>query len=398
MATAIALKEPTNPLLDTLLTNVAHKIQLAPSQYAVAVDRYSIMEKWLQRDGSELAPYFKRLYPQGSMAIGATIASKLKNDEFDIDIIAELDLSPDVAPGDVLDALFNSLNGEEGSRYHGKVERRTRCVTVNYEDMHIDVTPSVLLPQRAERTSVIFHAHEDEPASNHQHIVANPWGFAQWFIENTPDVRMIVDAYVRKSSDPVPDQEAVRDKSQKLIALQLLKRWRNKRYDDRTGRSLPSIAIAYFVATAGTNAGGLFDELLLQATSMRDHFRALKAADEAVHVVNPTCDTDVLTDRWPANQSEQDVFLSDLVDLVSSLESLCDKPTMKDCSDVLSDLFGENVTNVVIKDFVAKYQAGAEGGTLQHDGRGLALGASGLILTETKSTATPIRRHTDYGQ
>ncbi len=89
MATAIALKEPTNPLLDTLLTNVAHKIQLAPSQYAVAVDRYSIMEKWLQRDGSELAPYFKRLYPQGSMAIGATIASKLKNDEFDIDIIAE---------------------------------------------------------------------------------------------------------------------------------------------------------------------------------------------------------------------------------------------------------------------------------------------------------------------
>lgn len=397
MATAIALNAPTNPLLDTLLTNVAHKIQLAPSQYSVAVDRYSTMEDWLKRDGSALAPCFKRLYPQGSMAIGATIASKLKNDEFDIDIIAELDLPADVPPGDVLDALFESLNGEAGSRYHGKVERRTRCVTVKYEDMHIDVTPSVPLPQRAERTSVIFHAHEDEPASNHQHIVANPWGFAQWFIANTPNVQIIVDAYVRKSSDPVPDQETVRDKSQKLIALQLLKRWRNKRYDDRTGRSLPSIAIAYFVATADTNEGGLFDELLAQATLMRDHFRTLKASGEDVHVVNPTCETDVLTDRWPANQSEQDVFLSDLVDLVSSLEKLCNKPTMKECSEVFSELFGENVTRVVIEDFVAKYQAGAETGNLHHDGRGLALGASGLLLTETKTSATPIKRHTDFG-
>lgn len=398
MATAVPLTKSSNPLLDTLLTSVAHKIQLAPSDYAIAVDRYSTMEDWLKRDDSKVKNVFSRIYPQGSIAIGATIASKLKNDEFDIDIIAELDLPTETPAEAVLDALFESLNGEKGSRYFGRVERRTRCVTVNYDKMHIDVTPSVLLPDQAARTSVIFHANENEPAEMHKHIVANPWGFAQWFIEQTPAVREIVDAYVRKTSDPVPDQEEVRDKSNKLLALQLMKRWRNKCYDNRDGRSLPSIALAYFIATAGTNNPGIFDELLAQAIVLRDHFLELRAKKSKVHVANPTCDTDVLTDRWPSTLDEQNLFTDDLVDLVEQLESLLDKPTMAKCSEVFSHLFGENVTKVVVRDFVEKYRDSANDGKLFHDGMGLAAGASGLLLNESKGSATPIKRHTDFGE
>ena len=120
------------------------------------------------------------------MAIGATIAAKLKNDEFDIDVIVKLNIDRATPPGAVLNALFEAVNGEPGSIYHGKVTRNSRCVTIEYESMHLDITPAVRMTELAERTSTIFHAHEDEPPAKHRHIVANPWGFADWFKENTP--------------------------------------------------------------------------------------------------------------------------------------------------------------------------------------------------------------------
>jgi hypothetical protein len=64
------------------------------------------------------------------MAIRATILSRKRTDGFDIDIVAELILPPETSPAVVLDLLFEAINGPPGSRFHGKVERRTRCVTV----------------------------------------------------------------------------------------------------------------------------------------------------------------------------------------------------------------------------------------------------------------------------
>ncbi len=145
-----ALRSP----VDLLLADIAIRIQLTPTDYDKAVERYETINDWLDRPGSPLRGRVVLMYPQGSMAIGATIASKLKTDEFDIDIIAELDLPADTDPDIVLDILFESIRGEPGSRYYGKTERRNRCVTVSYADgMHLDVTPAILLPRSLPKTS-----------------------------------------------------------------------------------------------------------------------------------------------------------------------------------------------------------------------------------------------------
>ena len=51
--------------------------------------------------------------------------------------------------------------------------------------MHLDVTPTVRLIGREEKTGLIFHSKPRirEPKLS---LFANPYGFAQWFIAQTP--------------------------------------------------------------------------------------------------------------------------------------------------------------------------------------------------------------------
>ena len=176
----------TPDLADILLADVAIRIQLSKTDYDKAVDRFDTMKDWIDREGSDLHGLVSLLYPQGSMAVGSTVARVSDRDEYDIDVIADLDIRHDNNPQLVLDTLFNAIRGERGSRYWGKAVRHTRCVCVSYEDgMHIDLTPAVRLAGLPDRTSVIFHSKPEDPAVPDQHLWANPWGMADWFKSQT---------------------------------------------------------------------------------------------------------------------------------------------------------------------------------------------------------------------
>jgi len=169
------LTEPT----DILLADVAIRVQLSRTDYNKAVDRYQTINDWIERDGSPLKDLVQRFYPQGSMAISATIASKLKTDEFDIDLVVQLGLSKDVSPSEPLDLLFKAIRGEPGSRYYRITTRRTRCVAVDYsDDMHIDVTPVIRRLGTQERESWLFHDRPEAPQEQSDKLIANPYGFA----------------------------------------------------------------------------------------------------------------------------------------------------------------------------------------------------------------------------
>ncbi len=319
MMTENTLRPPLTDPADILLADVAIRIQLSKTDYNKATQRYQTINAWIERDGSPLKDRVELFYPQGSMAIGATIASKLKTDEFDIDVVAQLDLPTNVSPWEPLDLLFEAIRGEPGSRYYSKTKRRTRCVTVDYSDaMHLDVTPSLRMRGTPERQSLIFHHRAEAPQDPSYRLIANPYGFAEWFKDNTPldyDFADLIEKraeeyqrmriFAEADSDPVPPQEPPFRKSKAVIVLQLLKRWRNMQYDTRSGRRPPSIMIAKLVADAANNTGRLSEELLLQAKYMLSFFRQQHDQGRLVHIVNPVCPEDVLTDRWPGSLQDQ---------------------------------------------------------------------------------------------
>jgi len=407
-------RTPLSDPADLLLADVAIRVQLTRTDYNKAVDRYQTVNDWIERDGSPLKDRADLFYPQGSMAIGATIASKLRTDEFDIDVVAQLDLPPDVSPQEALDLLFETIRGEPGSRYYRMAERRTRCVTVNYaDDMHLDVTPMVRMWGTPDRQSLIFHHRAEAPQEPGFRLIANPYGFAEWFKLNTPLDYAFADIFEKRAgeyeeglrmlaekadSDPVPPQEPPFRKSKAVIVLQLLKRWRNVQYDARSGRRPPSIMIAKLVGDAANHTERLSEELLHQAQHMLDVFRHHHDQGRLVHVANPVCDEDVLTDRWPGSPRDQAIFIGDLEDLVGKVERLVAGCDLAEMQEIMTSLFGEAPTGEAFRTFNQQV------GDMVRDGRSRhRTGTGGLILPAAASsvaapaTARATPRHTFYG-
>ncbi len=406
--------ELADDVRDVLLSDVAIRIQLSPSNYRLAVERVETLAAWLDREGSELAGRVVLVYAQGSMAINATIASCLTGDECDIDAIAQLHLPSGTTPRQGLDLLYRSIKGEKGSRYYSVTRRNTRCVTVDYAEMHVDVTPAELIPGREPRVSHIFHHRPEELGVPGERIVANPYGFAEWFNAVTPRAvafekffearSRAMDSVLTKEAEAedVPEQIPAYLKPPAVVALQLIKRNRNLRYELRNGRRPPSVMLARRVAETGSGTGTPFDELLYQARQLAGYFAEHQAHGRLVHVVNPTCPEDVFSDRWPANLSEQGVYLDDLRFLVAQLERLERGADLETIADVFSRLFGENTSRMVIREFADRSGESIASGRLRSErssGR-VDLGRSGVVAAAASAPATSVRaspRHTFYG-
>ncbi len=406
------LQQPLADPVDLLLADVAIRVQLSRTNYSKAIERYETINAWIERDGSPLKDRIVRFYPQGSMAIGATIASKLRTDEFDIDVVAQLGLPLSVLPKDALDLLFQAIRGEPGSRYYRMVERRTRCVTVHYgNDMHVDVTPVLRMLGTAARQSLIFHHNEESPQDPGDRLIANPYGFAEWFKLNTPNDQAFAEIFEQRAweyeealrilaekaeSEPVPSQEPAFRKSKAVIVLQLLKRWRNVQYDARLGRKPPSIMFAKLIADAANHTDGLSKELLHQARHMLDEFRRCQELGRLVHIANPVCAEDVLTDRWPGSLRDQAIFIGDLEHLVRQIERLIEGCDLDEMQKIMAELFGEAPTGEAFRSFNEKVGGMVREGQSRH-----RTGTGGLVLpgaaavVATPSLATP--RHTFFG-
>ena len=142
--------DPLAHPLDAILADIAVNIQLPPSLFEKATGRYEAVRDYAQRDGSPLrGPDPAVLSPKARWSIDATISNRGTDDEYDLDIVAELDIDPASEPDAVLDVLADALDGYPTSE---KVDRQTRCVTLRYADrMHLDVTPAARLPGTVER-------------------------------------------------------------------------------------------------------------------------------------------------------------------------------------------------------------------------------------------------------
>jgi hypothetical protein len=356
--------------VDVMLADVAVRIQLSPTDYQLAVDHYHAIAEWLERDDSLLRGCIRDFYPQGGFAIGATVARHSTDNEFDIDVMAEIAYRLDVDPEYALATLHDAIRGERGSRYYSKTDRKTRCSTVNYDAMHLDVTATVRIAGTVEKTGLIFHSKAEEPWAK-KSLFANPHGFAQWFIAQTPPDRDFSEFFERRSLDydrerairtkhadavPVPEQCPAYQKSRAVIALQLIKRWRNLAYDRRhaSRRLPPSVLLAYYVATYANRTKSLAEELSFQVETMLAVVREAHDRCQKVSARNPMCHEDVLTDRWPEDLSDQAVFIRELTDFAVKIRRLRSEIALPEMQQILEDLFGEKPAQSAVKDYVQR--------------------------------------------
>src|SRR5271165_1595117 len=97
--------------MDAILADIAIAVQLPPGLHAKACERYEAVRTYAERPGSPSHGLILRFYPQGSMAIDATISVRGTDDEYDLDVIAELAVAPDAPPAQVLDLFYEAIVG-----------------------------------------------------------------------------------------------------------------------------------------------------------------------------------------------------------------------------------------------------------------------------------------------
>ncbi len=402
---------PFDDPLDRILTEIALSSQLPPSLHAKAEGRYQAVSKYLEAQPG-FTGNIEHFYPQGSMAIDATISSRGTDTEFDLDAVVQLG-GPfrHMTPLEVLLALEKALADYPVAR----VVRQTRCVTLYYADgMHLDVTPAFRMYQTPDRESLITHAKGPKASPDDSLVDMNAFGFAVWYRARTPIEERLAEAlrerwmaldeaYAAAEVDDVPDQCHFMVKNTATLALQLIKRFRNICYADCQGRIPPSVMLSYFAGMAAKPGSSLSEMVIRQAKWIIGEIERATLYGRLLHVANPVFAADVLTDRWPGTLAQQNEFADYLKALVAGLEAVQHGDLFADrLMEWLRETFGKHVVTQAADRMARDIGAGVQASGHSYGRRGgLLLPTSGLVTGVTAVSRPGLvsaRPHTFFGQ
>ena len=407
--------------LDEVLLDVAVLIELSPRDRRVAENRFRLLKTHLERPASALAPYLiegSRIYAQGSIASSTTIVSGTEDDRFDVDAIVEIDVPVGWDDDTALDMLELALQGFPGAI---EIVRCTRCVTLRFPFMHMDVT---ILDRRkriaVERAGEIFHSPDEGPSYR---VESNPWGFTRWFrgamkagqqlftdsvalrrAATSRDRLVVLDAERRAlghslEQDDLPPMIPSRLDAQEAVALKLLKRFVNLHYETSSLRRPPSIYLARRAGQIGFFPQGLGVQLYMLAATTAEILRGHLASGTRPQEVNPSYPPDRINDRWPAAGAQGE---RDMRGCVEALEVLCRgletmlAGSLSEIAERIDDLFGERIGKEARRVLANRYdrRAGATPNLAQP--RTGAIGAPAIIAAPATARAVPEHRFHPY--
>lgn len=397
---------------DALLMDVARRIQLSPTKHETAKTNFRALCGHVDREGSPLHKKVLECYPSGSFATGTAIASRVAKNQHDVDVVIELDVHPHSEPKTMLGLLFEAINGQPGSRYHGMVTQNSRCVTVKYEDgTTVDLMPVARLAGEPDRAGNLFHFRKESDESFHKAV--NPWAFAddfnkrvefdQAFYDSFRGRRLLVEGTleIKAETQPMPEHVPIEEKSPRIVALQLIKRNRDIafRSSARGGmRKPPSVVLAAISLDAGPVKTSLIDEVINVANAIRVRLQQKFGARRTVEVRNPAYHPDVFTDRWPENEQAQDMYDADLRRLITELYRLRnDVLSMAEKSELLKKLFGESAAAYAIESHLDAQRHEMEAGRLQAGTRGKIAATVAAPAVAAGLRTSPVRAATREG-
>ncbi|MGE3371504.1 MAG: nucleotidyltransferase [Rhizobiaceae bacterium] len=391
--------------LDEVLLDVAALIELSPRDRRVAGNRYRLLKEHLERKGSPLAPYLvdgvSLIYAQGSIATSTTIVSGTEDDRFDVDAIVEIDVPAHWDNDRALDLLEESLQGFPGVV---KIVRCTRCVQLQFAFMHMDVTIMDRSARLAvERAGEIFHSPDKGESSR---VPSNPWGFTSWFRRTVGIGQEAFKEILRRhrgaaGRDRLPllneHERLVVAKAdqidlppmipsaidaQEAVALKLLKRFLNLRYEGLPMKRPPSIYLTKRAGDVGCIPQGLTAQLFALADSTAKIMRGHVAAGTRPRELNPSYHPDRINDRWPADGAagvkDMKMFAEHLEYLCARLEQMAIAP-LDDMAKTIDELFGERVGKAQREAMAARYDRREEPGRLFAAPRSGAIAAPAIV-------------------
>jgi hypothetical protein len=367
--------------MDDLLSRICEEIQLSPTRYQQAVNRYMTVCEWLEAEGP-VAAFKPSLYPQGSMRIGTT-NKPAGRDEYDLDFVCEFLVSPAMfsSPMQLLKLLEGRLL--QHKTYASILELKNRCIRLNYaNEFHMDI-----LPACSDRTSgngcLVVPDRESrwwKPS--------NPKGYAAWFdqcCELAVQVMMSERARIMTKAEPVPEQEIAAEKAILKRVVQLLKRWRDLYYAKKGDVAPISMVLTTLAARCyrgQRSTSRAMSDILAQVVAM------VEAAKPRIYVLNPANPKEDLSDRWDDPELYA-AFVSGIRELHRDWTRAMALVGMQHVAKALEKLFGEPVKVALAK----------QANRLQElRGQSALRVTPAGIITAAPAISVPLRPNTFHGK
>lgn len=129
----------------------------------------------LVENDAQMRRYRPRLMRQGSYATGLAIRPARTTDEYDVDVVLEVNLGWAVTPTTALDWLESRIR--EDGVFRSRLVSHPRCVRIDYaSDFHLDVVPG----RRRRTASGVFQGRIDAPDRTRGWHPSCPSGFTLW--------------------------------------------------------------------------------------------------------------------------------------------------------------------------------------------------------------------------
>ncbi|EMI20161.1 hypothetical protein RMSM_02919 [Rhodopirellula maiorica SM1] len=364
-------------IVNSILEQIAEELDIPPSKYQQAVDRYQAVGRWLEGGDYPGSTGTPKIYPQGSFRLGTVVRPirEGKECDYDIDLSCELIIPKErTTPQDIRHFIGNRL------KEHGKYKKLLddegrRCWTLLYAEedgtgFHLDVLPCVpdpsIFDNVDQQLSLQSAALTDRRESDNGYDwgFTNPAGYADWFAQRqrvvfsrTASLRK--DQIFREnptiyaSVDDVPDQ-LVRTPLQR--AIQVLKRHRDIRFADQKNSSdRPiSIIINTLAALAYQQEPDAYTTLanFLDRVQRYQETELIRCEDDEWIIANPVNPNENFADRWnDPGSGRPDAFFQWINWLQEDIDEILNASTSFELERSLQGAFGDSVGKRVAGSF-----------------------------------------------
>ena len=355
-------------IVDAILREIAEELDIPPTKYKDAVDRYTAVGRWLEAGTYPGIQGVPTVYPQGSFRLG-TVIRPIRHGlecEYDIDLVCQLNARmATVTPEEIKHLVGKRLKDHETYRKMLDDEGR-RCWTLDYAEQdgigfHLDSLPCIPnpifgtdIPQKYAAKAIEL-THRNEPGKPYSWGKSNPGGFADWFADRQRETFTRLSALRKRDIqarysnvfarvDDVPDQ-LVRTPLQRVI--QILKRHRDIRFAghrDEADKPI-SMIITTLAAVAYQQETDLYSTLanLLDSIQRYQDTGIIRCVNDKWFIPNPVNPGENFADRWNDEDSRKaDAFFQWISWVREDIDEILNVTTTAELETRLRRTFGDS--------------------------------------------------------
>lgn len=374
-----------NTRIDMVLRQIAKELDITDEKYENAVASYNAVGTYLSNNINVQVDIF----PQGSFRLGTVIKPLSDEDDYDIDLVCKVNKyfsNPKDLKNEVGQALKSSDRYSKMLQEEGK-----RCWTLKYADevqYHMDILPAIedITYDKDKKLKI---TNKDEISNIYTFTTTNPEAYFEWFNEKQKEEkRRLVESFAvqnNKNIEEVPDYKV---KTTLQVALQILKRYRDKKFENNLENKPISIILTTIMAQIYTGENNVY-ELIKKFSN--NYYKYIKIKDGIEWVENPVNSEENFADKWQIHPERKEAFKF----FVSELKNDIVNNTFITSGDLLEEsksykeIFG---TKIVEKAYAS---IGKQAKTLRENGN-MYIDKDATINFEQQGTN--VKEHKFFGQ